>query len=163
MMDPMNTNPCRLCCRVKFDALPMRFPLTEPTEQLFTGDLQDFVGTTVETVGTMSGCKAICQRSRMHTYTMLKTVSSCCSWKRSSAALCQLLSLVTVTQGYLKRKDNMLWNVLDQYMTNNEVLIDFSDPHTANINCDMHKYLLHLRHLVHHVPQSHYINDRLQV
>ena len=58
MIDPMNTNPCRLCCRVKFDALPMRFPLTEPTEQLFTGDLQDFVGTTVETVGAVSGCKA---------------------------------------------------------------------------------------------------------
>ena len=47
-------------------------------------------------------------------------------------------------------------------MTNSEALIDFSDTHTANINCDMYKYLFHLRHLVQHVPQSHYINDRLQ-
>ena len=135
----------------------MRFPPIEPTEQLFTGDLQDFVSTNEDMVDTVSGCTAsIVYASDLPVGRIIvQWCKNCNQLLFVKADLNGSVSFVLLgdsSAAVLKRKDNMLWNVLDQYMTNNEVLINFSDPHTANINCDIHKYLCHLRHLVHHVP-----------
>ena len=39
--------------------------------------------------------------------------------------------------------------------------ISINSPQPANINCDVHSYILHLHHLVQDPPQGHYINERM--